>query len=91
MYVLFGALGALAVRDTYRRHWLRLTLRLTILAVLFSASNEVFQLYTIDRVASLTDIVSAAIGAWLGAAALSAGRVPRYSPAYSSTIRAIEK
>lgn len=77
LYVAFGALGALALRDTYHRHWLRLVIRLALLAVLFSASNEVFQLYTIDRVASLTDIVSAAIGACGGAAALAAGRVPR--------------
>lgn len=91
LYVVFGALGALAMRDTYRRHWLRLTLRLALLAVLFSAANEVFQLYTIDRVASLTDIVSAAVGAFGGSAAFAAGRVPRYTSAYSSTIRAIEK
>lgn len=89
--VAFGALGALTLRDTYRRHWLRLALRLTLLAVLFSATNEVFQLYTIDRVASLTDIVSAALGAFGGSAAVVAGRVPRYTSAYSSTIRAIEK
>ena len=77
VYVLFGALGALAMRDTYRKHWLRLTLRLVLLAVLFSASNEALQLYTIDRVASLTDIVSAAIGAFGGAAALTSGRAAR--------------
>jgi VanZ family protein len=91
MYVAFGALGVLAMRDTYRRHWLRLVLRLTGLALLFSASNEALQLYTIDRVASLTDIVSAGIGAFGGATVLAGGRVPRYTAAYSSTIRAIEK
>lgn len=91
LYVAFGALGALSVRDTYRRHWLRLVIRLAGLAVLFSASNEALQLYTIDRVASLTDIVSAAIGAFGGALAVAARRVPRYTPAYSSTIRPIEK
>ena len=91
LYVAFGLLGALAMRDTYRRHWLRLVLRLVGLAVLFSASNEALQLYTIDRVASLTDIASAATGAAIGAAAIAAGRVPRYTSAYSSTIRAIEK
>jgi VanZ family protein len=91
LYVPFGALGAIAMRDRYRRHWLRLVVRLALLAVLFSASNEAFQLYTIDRVASLTDIVSAAFGAIAGAAALAAGRVPRYTSAYSSTMRAIEK
>lgn len=77
IYLAFGALGALALRDTYQGHWLRLVIRLAVLAVLFSAVNEVFQLYTIDRVASLTDIVSAAIGAFGGGVTLAAGRVPR--------------
>lgn len=63
--------GVLSLRDGYRRHWLRLVARVMLLAVLFSASNEAFQLYTIDRVASLTDILSAAIGALGGAAAVS--------------------
>jgi VanZ family protein len=91
LYVGFGALGALAMRGTYPHHWLRLVVRLTILAVLFSAANEAFQLYTIDRVASLTDILSAAIGAFAGATGVAARRVPRYTSAYSSTIRASEK
>ena len=91
VYVAFGAFGALAMRDGYRRHWLRLVIRITGLAVLFSASNEALQLYTVDRVASLTDIVSAGIGAFGGAVSLAAGRVPRYTPAYASTMRAIEK
>lgn len=73
LYVAFGALGALAMRDTYRSHWLRLV----ALAVLFSAVNETLQLYTIDRVASLTDIGSAALGALIGAASIIGGRVPR--------------
>ena len=55
----------------------RLVARLVLLAVLFSAANEALQLYTIDRVASLTDIGSAALGALLGGTAVAAGRVPR--------------
>jgi len=77
VYVAFGALGALAMRDGYRQHWLKLVLRLTLLAVLFSAANEAQQLYTIDRVASLTDIGSAALGALIGGTAFAVGRVPR--------------
>jgi VanZ family protein len=77
LYVAFGALGALSMRDTYRSHWLRPVLRLVALAVLFSAVNETLQLYTIDRVASLTDIGSAALGALIGAASIVGGRVPR--------------
>ncbi len=74
LYVAFGALGGLALGDTYRRrHWLRLVSRLVGLAVLFSASNEALQLYTIDRVASLTDIGAAAAGAALGAGLVAAG------------------
>jgi VanZ family protein len=67
LYVAFGVLGALSMRDTYRRHWVRLAVRLTIMAVVFSAMNEAGQLYTLDRVASVTDIVSAAIGTFGGA------------------------
>jgi VanZ family protein len=77
LYVAFGALGGLAMRDHYRRHWLRLVLRLVLLALLFSAANEALQLYTVDRVASLTDIASAVAGATLGASMLVAGGKPR--------------
>ena len=74
VYIAFGALGILSFRDTYRRHWLRLVLRIVGLAILFSASNEALQLYTADRVASLTDIGSAAVGAALGAMTMSMWR-----------------
>lgn len=77
LYVAFGALGALAMRDASRSHGLRLVMRLVALAVLFAAVNETLQLYTIDRVASLTDIGCAALGAFIGAASLAGGRVPR--------------
>ena len=77
LYVAFGVLGTLALRDAYHRHWARLVLRITVLAVLFSATNEVFQLYTVDRVASLTDIASAAAGAAIGASMFAAGGKPR--------------
>jgi VanZ family protein len=77
LYVAFGALGALAMRGSYSRSRLRLVLRLVILAILFSAANEALQLYTIDRVGSLTDIGSAAAGAFIGGAVFTAGRVPR--------------
>jgi len=71
LYVAFGLLGFLSMRAHYTRHWMRLVGRLMLLALLFSASNEAFQLYTIDRVASLTDIVSAVIGAFIGGVAAS--------------------
>ena len=69
LYVAFGALGCQSLRGGYRHHGLRLVGRVVLLALLFSASNEAFQLYTIDRVASLTDIVSAVIGAFVGGVA----------------------
>lgn len=69
LYIPFGLLGFVSMRGGYHRHWPRLVLRVTALAILFSAANEAFQLYTIDRVASLTDIASAAIGACSGGAA----------------------
>jgi VanZ family protein len=83
LYVPFGALGVLSIRDRYARArhgseraktGLRLVVRLTGLAILFSASNEALQLYTSDRVASLTDIASAAAGAVIGGVAVSAWR-----------------
>lgn len=77
LYVAFGALGAVAIRDSYRRHWLRLVVRLMVLAAVFSAANEALQLYTIDRVASLTDIVSAVTGTAMGAAMFAAPGTPR--------------
>ena len=77
LYVPFGACGVLSFRHTYPRHWLRLLIRIVGLAVLFSASNEALQLYTVDRVASLADIVSAAVGAAAGGMAVSTWPSPK--------------
>ena len=77
VYVVFGTLGVLSVRETYPGHWLRLVLRLAAFAVVFSAANEALQLYTVDRVASLTDIVSAGVGAFAGGVLVSSPRPPR--------------
>lgn len=63
LYVPFGVFGMVALRRT----GLRGVLRVTALAILFSFANEALQLYTVDRVASLTDIVSAAVGTASGA------------------------
>jgi VanZ family protein len=64
LYVPFGTLGMLA----WRRSDVRGMLRVTSVAILFSAINEALQLYTVDRVGSLTDIASAAVGSLAGAA-----------------------
>lgn len=72
VYVLFGVLGVLSLGNTQRRHWLRRAVKIGMIAVLFSAINETLQLYTIDRVASVTDIVSAGVGALGGAAIVGA-------------------
>ena len=74
LYVPFGALGVVSCRRTERRHWLWRVIRIAGLAILFSAANETLQLYTNDRVASVTDIVSAGAGAVIGAVAASASR-----------------
>lgn len=66
LYVPFGALGLLALD----RSDIRGMLRVLGVAILFSAANETLQLYTVDRVGSVTDIVSAAVGASLGIAAV---------------------
>ena len=77
VYVPFGAFGVLSFTDTYQRHWLRLVIRIVGIAILFAASNEAMQLYTLDRVASPIDIASAAIGAAAGAIAISWWRLPK--------------
>ena len=83
LYVPFSALGVLSrlrangASAPQARAWWRDALTITLIAMLFSGVNEALQLYTIDRVASLTDIVSAAIGAGAGAIAVSAWRSPR--------------
>lgn len=73
LYVPFGVLGLLSLG---RRHW-RGAAKVALVGVLFSVLNEVLQLYTVDRVASLTDIVSAGIGAFAGALAVAFRRDPR--------------
>jgi len=77
VYVVFGTLGVLSLRDTYKGSWIRLILRLAGFAVIFSAANEALQLYTIDRVASLTDIVSAGVGSFAGGVIVSSPRRPK--------------
>ncbi len=84
LYLPFGALGVLArlpaaasAGRAAGRPWWRETIKVCLLAVLFSASVETLQLYTIDRVASLTDIVSAVAGAAIGGAAVSVWRPPK--------------
>jgi VanZ family protein len=72
LYVAFGAFGALARQAN--RPWWREAIKVALIAVLFSSVNEALQLYTSDRVASLTDVTAAAIGAYAGAAAISIGR-----------------
>ena len=87
VYLPFGVFGVLSFSDSQpaRRssegakvgHWLRPVIRVTGLAILFAASNEAMQLYTLDRVASLIDIASAAIGAAAGGLTISSWRSPK--------------
>lgn len=73
VYIPFGALGLLALG---RLDW-RGVLRVAGVALLFSFANEALQLYTVDRVASLTDIVSACAGASIGAAVVTVFARPK--------------
>jgi VanZ family protein len=73
LYVPFGIFGMLALR----RRDLRGAVRVTVIAILFSFANEALQLYTVDRVASLTDIVSAVVGTVSGAAIVALLANPR--------------
>lgn len=63
LYVPFGLFGMLALGRSDARG----VARVTAIALLFSFLVEALQLYTADRVASLTDIVSAALGTSAGA------------------------
>jgi VanZ family protein len=67
LYAPFGVFGMVALG----RRDLRGIARVTGVAILFSVANEALQLYTVDRVASLTDIASAAVGT-VGGAGLTA-------------------
>lgn len=67
LYIPFGALGMVALRRSDARG----VARMVMVALVFSAANEAMQLYTIDRVASLTDIASAGFGTAAGAAPLA--------------------
>ncbi len=73
LYVPFGLFGVLALGHAGRRG----IARVTALALIFSAANEAVQLYTVDRVASLTDIASAVVGTVAGAALAAMFGKPR--------------
>ena len=85
IYVAFGVFGVLSrlradgasARQAQHRPWWREALKISLMAVLFSACNEALQLYTLDRVASVIDIASAGIGAFAGGAIISSWRVPK--------------
>jgi glycopeptide antibiotics resistance protein len=73
LYVPFGFLGMVSLG----RSDVRGVMRVTALAVLFSCANEVLQLYTVDRVGSVTDICSAAVGTIAGASVVALFFAPR--------------
>lgn len=73
LYVPFGVLGML----TLARADARGVARVVAIAVLFSLAVESLQLYTADRVGSLTDIVSAGVGSAAGAALVALWSLPR--------------
>lgn len=63
-FLPFGALGALAL---HRRRVVARVGWITLLAAALSASLEAAQVFTTDRVTSLSDVVANALGAFLGA------------------------
>jgi glycopeptide antibiotics resistance protein len=67
LYVPFGFFGMRALGRADARG----VLRVATIAVIFSLGVESLQLYTSDRVASLTDIASAALGSIAGASAVA--------------------
>lgn len=78
LYIPFGILGVFTLR--YRRHSLVApVLEVALIAGLLSLFVEVIQLHTIERTASLTDVVAGVVGAVAGglAAERVAGTVAR--------------
>jgi VanZ family protein len=73
LYVPFGICGMLALR----RAGARGVARVIGIAMLFSVGVEALQLYTVDRIASLTDVVSAAVGTATGASLVALWRSPK--------------
>jgi glycopeptide antibiotics resistance protein len=73
LYIPFGFFGMVSLG----RSDVRGVMRVTALAVLFSCANEVLQLYTIDRIGSVTDVVSAAVGTIAGASVVALFSAPR--------------
>lgn len=67
LYLPFGLFGMLALGRADARG----VLRVAVSALLFSLAVEALQLYTVDRVASLTDIASAFAGTIAGAVAVA--------------------
>jgi VanZ family protein len=65
VYLPFGVLGVLTLRGR-RQSALAAALEVAVLAFLFSLFVEVIQLYTVERIASLTDVLAATIGATTG-------------------------
>lgn len=65
IYLPFGVLGVLALRHR-RASAIAAVTEVAAIALLFSLFVEVMQLYTVDRTASVTDVIAAALGALAG-------------------------
>lgn len=65
VYLPFGVFGVLTLRQ-HRQSALAAELEVVVIAFLFSLFVEVIQLYTVERIASLTDVFAATIGAAAG-------------------------
>jgi VanZ family protein len=73
LYIPFGVFGMLSLGRSDARG----VLRVMAIAVTFSLAVEALQLYTADRVASLTDILSAAAGTCIGGTCAAWWRSPK--------------
>jgi VanZ family protein len=65
LYLPFGVFGVLTLR-AHRQSALASELEVAAIALLFSLFVEVIQLYTVERIASLTDVFAATLGAAAG-------------------------
>lgn len=67
-YITFGIVGGLTLGPG-RRSTFRLAIAVAMMALAFSLFVEGIQLYTVDRTASITDVLAAVVGAAIGAVA----------------------
>jgi VanZ family protein len=90
LFLPFGVLGVLASRSD--RHRLRRVLAVTALGAALSISVETLQLFTRDRITSVSDVVTNTLGALIGALAIQTVRgIPAHALGLAKRARLIDR